>query len=75
MAASVGNRFVGHLPLQIVTPENMPDFVDQPRSGLAGFLAQRRQPPILLIGGGSDGDLSYTADRLAFEKATSVDPQ
>jgi hypothetical protein len=71
----LGNFFGGHLPLQVVAPQDVPDLVDQARPGLASLLAQRGQPPILLVRGTGDVDLAQAADRLALQQALPVDPQ
>ena len=74
-ARLAGELLGGHLPLQVVTPQNVPDLVDQARPGLAGLLAQRGQPPVLLVRGTGDVHLAQAADRLALQQAVAVDLQ
>jgi len=70
-----GEPLGGHLPLQVVPPQHLPDLVDQARPGLAGLLAQRGQAPVLLVGAAGDVDLAQAANRLAVQQAVAVDPQ
>jgi hypothetical protein len=65
----------GHLPLQLVPPQDVPGLVDQARPGLAGLLTKRGQPPVLLIAAAGDIDVAQTADRFALQQAVAVDPQ
>jgi hypothetical protein len=70
-----GEPLGGHLPLQVVPPQDVPDLVDQASPGLAGLLAQRGQPPVLLVGAAGDIDLAQAGDRLAQKQALAVGPQ
>src|SRR5262245_31360076 len=74
--ACLGRELLGgHLPLQVVPPQDVPDPVDQTRPGPAGVLAQHGQPPVLLVRGAGDVHLAQAADGLALEQAIAVDPQ
>src|SRR5262245_24930959 len=55
--------------------QNLLDLVDETRQIHTGILAQRGQPPVLLIRGASDVDLPQATHRLALQQTTAVDPQ
>src|SRR5271165_4120136 len=69
-----GKRLGGHLPLPVVTSQNLLILVDDARSIPSGVLAQRRQPPVLLIGAGGNVNLTQAANRLALQQAIAIDP-
>ena len=75
MAGLSGKRLGRHLPLQVVTPEDVFDHVDDASSCSAGIFAKCGQSSILLIGCGRDIDLPEAADWLACQQAMPVDPQ
>jgi hypothetical protein len=75
MAARGGQPLGGQLPLQVVPPEHVPDLVDQARPCLAGLLAQRGQPAVLLVGAAGDIDVPQAPDGLALQQAITMDPQ
>src|SRR6516162_4959915 len=63
------------MPLQVVASEDVSGLVDQARPGLADLLAQRRQPPVLLVRAPGDIHLTQATDGFALQQPIPIDPQ
>ncbi len=70
-----GKRLGRQLPLQVVTPEEVFDHVDQASSCAAGIFAEGGEASVFLIGGRRNIDLPQATDGLACQQALLVDPE